>query len=154
MSNETSSPVWHTSGSKRWYLNGKLHREDGPAVEYPNGTKEWWLNGFRHRGSGPAIEGKFGDLSWYKHGQLHREDGPAVEWANDSGKSWFLNGKLIYDDYELSFVEGNYIVVERGIPTDKMFGNLKLTKSKLLTAEGTILAWDNLPGLVIVGNDE
>jgi hypothetical protein len=30
---------------KYWYLNGKLHREDGPAIEYLNGTKEWWLNG-------------------------------------------------------------------------------------------------------------
>jgi hypothetical protein len=28
-----------------WWLNDKLHREDGPAVEYPDGTKEWWLNG-------------------------------------------------------------------------------------------------------------
>ena len=31
-------------GDKHWYLNGKLHREDGPAVEYANGDKEWWLN--------------------------------------------------------------------------------------------------------------
>ena len=28
-----------------WKLNGNLHREDGPAIEYANGTKEWWLNG-------------------------------------------------------------------------------------------------------------
>ena len=33
------------SGYKVWYLNGKLHREDGPAVEYPNGSKMWYLNG-------------------------------------------------------------------------------------------------------------
>jgi hypothetical protein len=26
-------------------LHGKLHREDGPAVEYVNSTKEWYLNG-------------------------------------------------------------------------------------------------------------
>jgi hypothetical protein len=88
-----------------------------------------------------------GSKSWYLNGYLHREDGPAVEWANDSGKSWFLNGKLIYDDYELSFIEGNYIVVERGIPTDKMFGSLKLTKAKILTDVGTKLFPDNLPGL-------
>jgi len=25
-------------------LNGKHHREDGPAVEYYNGTKYWYLN--------------------------------------------------------------------------------------------------------------
>ena len=31
--------------SETWYLNGKLHREDGPAVERSNGDKEWWLNG-------------------------------------------------------------------------------------------------------------
>jgi hypothetical protein len=31
-------------GTKRWFLNGKYHREDGPAVEYANGSKEWYLN--------------------------------------------------------------------------------------------------------------
>lgn len=30
---------------KRWYVNGKQHREDGSAVEYADGTKQWWLNG-------------------------------------------------------------------------------------------------------------
>ena len=32
-------------GTKMWWLNGKLHREDGPAAEYADGTKMWWLNG-------------------------------------------------------------------------------------------------------------
>tara|TARA_R110001599_G_scaffold148311_1_gene331960 strand:- start:42 stop:278 length:237 start_codon:yes stop_codon:yes gene_type:complete len=32
-------------GSKSWYLNGKRHREDGPAIEYSNGSKYWFLNG-------------------------------------------------------------------------------------------------------------
>ena len=32
-------------GTKAWYLNGKRHREDGPAVEYTSGSKKWWLNG-------------------------------------------------------------------------------------------------------------
>jgi hypothetical protein len=31
-------------GDKEWYLNGKRHREDGPAVEWANGDKEWYLN--------------------------------------------------------------------------------------------------------------
>jgi hypothetical protein len=35
----------HTNGDKFWYLNDKLHREDGPAVEYSNGDKSWYLNG-------------------------------------------------------------------------------------------------------------
>ena len=32
-------------GSKRWLLNGKRHREDGPAIEWPDGSKFWFLNG-------------------------------------------------------------------------------------------------------------
>ena len=36
--------VEYPNGTKYWYLNGKRHREDGPAVEYPNGTKYWYLN--------------------------------------------------------------------------------------------------------------
>ena len=30
--------------NKYWYLNGKLHREDGPAIDYINGSKHWYLN--------------------------------------------------------------------------------------------------------------
>jgi hypothetical protein len=33
----------YPDGTKLWYLNGKLHREDGPAIEYLNGYKEWYL---------------------------------------------------------------------------------------------------------------
>ena len=32
-------------GTKEWYLNGKLHREDGPAIEWSDGSKSWYLNG-------------------------------------------------------------------------------------------------------------
>jgi hypothetical protein len=32
-------------GSKFWYLKDKLHREDGPAIEWANGYKSWYLNG-------------------------------------------------------------------------------------------------------------
>jgi hypothetical protein len=35
----------YPSGDKFWYLNGKLHREDGPAIERSNGDKHWFLNG-------------------------------------------------------------------------------------------------------------
>ena len=42
-----TEPICHTyeDGTKRWYTNDKLHREDGPAVEYPNGNKFWYLHG-------------------------------------------------------------------------------------------------------------
>ena len=59
------------SGDKKWYLNGKRHREDGPAIEWANGYKSWWING-----------------------ELHREDGPACEYI-DGDKHWYLNGKRL-----------------------------------------------------------
>ena len=40
------------------FLDGRVHRLDGPAVVYGNGTKVW-----------------------YRHGVVYREDGPAIEWA-------------------------------------------------------------------------
>ena len=77
-------------GTKRWYLNDKRHREDGPAIEYTNGTKFWYLNGNRHRTDGPAVECA-GNKYWYLNDNLHREDGPAIEWAAGT-KCWYLGG--------------------------------------------------------------
>ena len=70
MSNNKPTCKEHSDGTKEWFLNGKRHREDGPAYEHPNGAKQWWLNG-----------------------KLHREDGPAIE-HSDGTKQWFLNGKI------------------------------------------------------------
>ena len=60
-------------GTKRYYVNEQLHREDGPAEEYPNGSKYWYLNGERHRDNGPAYE-FFAHKEWYKNNKLHREE--------------------------------------------------------------------------------
>ena len=81
----------HDNGLKEWLLNDKLHREDGPAIEYPNGLKCWYFNDERHRKDGPAIEYPDGTKHWYLNGNLHRKDGPAVE-CSDGVKLWFLNG--------------------------------------------------------------
>jgi len=35
-------------GDRWWYLNGKRHREGGPAIEVSNGEKEWYLNGKKY----------------------------------------------------------------------------------------------------------
>ena len=59
------------TGTKRWLLNGKLHREDGPAIVYENGEKQWYL-----------------------HGNLHREDGPSVVYP-DGQKEWYLNNRPV-----------------------------------------------------------
>ena len=53
-----------------WFINGRLHREDGPALD------------------------AFGNKAWYKHGKRHREDGPAIETALGI-KLWYINGKEV-----------------------------------------------------------
>lgn len=94
---EARSPVEESNGTKRWYCNGVLHREDGPAIEWPDGAKSWYSHGKRHREDGPAIEQRNGDKYWFSHGKMHREDGPAAE-QRDGDKYWFSHGKLHRED--------------------------------------------------------
>jgi len=37
--------VVDSGGTKHWYKDDLLHREDGPAVELTSGRKDWHLNG-------------------------------------------------------------------------------------------------------------
>jgi len=93
------------SHGTEYTLDGQLHREDGPAIEYEYTVKEWYLHGERHREYGPATETVNGDKAWYLHGKLHREDGPAVKYANGY-KSYWVNGKrldFITSDQMLSY---------------------------------------------------
>jgi hypothetical protein len=60
----------------RWYLNDKLHREDGPAVEHADGTK-----------------------FWYRYNKLYREDGPTEEWSSGT-VDWRFNGRYLGEDAE------------------------------------------------------
>ena len=80
-------------GSIEWRnKQGKLHRDDGPAKEWPaKGAKAWYRNGKLHRDDGPAMDGPLGK-SWHRNGKRHRDEGPAVEYA-DGRKEWYRHGK-------------------------------------------------------------
>jgi hypothetical protein len=55
-------------GNKFWKnKEGKLHRLDGPAVDYVDGRKQWYKNGLRHRLDGPAVE-VVSYKDWWKNG--------------------------------------------------------------------------------------
>lgn len=82
-------------GSRRYYNSAELlHRDDGPAIEFPDDTKQWYQGGRLHRTDGPAIEYADGCKIWYQNGLLHRTDGPAVEWA-DGNEFWYINGRMM-----------------------------------------------------------
>lgn len=58
-----------------FFKNKKLHRLDGPAIEYSDGS-----------------------YVWCKDGRLHREDGPAYHYNSKSGdelNEWWYNGVSI-----------------------------------------------------------
>jgi hypothetical protein len=54
----------------------------------------WYVNGELHRDDGPAYIGVHGFKAWYREGRRHREDGPAKEHA-DGRKEWFIEGKKL-----------------------------------------------------------
>jgi len=90
-------------GTQSWYINGKLHREDGPAIIWGNctqdgnlrpiaGRHDWYKEGKLHRDNGPAIIWADGSQYWYKNGHRHRDDGPAIIWHNGY-EEWWENDK-------------------------------------------------------------
>ena len=52
-------------GIARYFLNGKIHNEHGPAIIEPSGNKWWVINGKTHRTDGPAVEWIDGTCWWY-----------------------------------------------------------------------------------------
>jgi hypothetical protein len=82
------------NGDKLWYVDGKWHRVDGPAVEYASGTKCWYLDN-----------------------KLHRVDGPAVEYA-DGRKEWWLDGKQLTESQWLEAVQPKPSCVGKVVEVD------------------------------------
>lgn len=102
-------------GNQRWYLNGKLHREDGPAIEYcNNGDKYWLIEGRPHRTDGPATVWSDGSYIWSVNGETHRIDGPAMYIKSMDHEIWFYHG-VLYEDVD-------------DMPLELFFGYLKWTR--------------------------
>ena len=81
-----------TNKGECYYRDGKLHRENEPAIVYRNGNKIWYLDGKLHRLNGPAIDHVSGFKSWFINGLAHRIDGPCSEYCNGA-KRWCIEGK-------------------------------------------------------------
>ena len=62
---KTYTVTVHDNGDTFWRMNGKYHRESGPAVEWADGSKYWYKDGKCHRINGPAIEDADGSKAWY-----------------------------------------------------------------------------------------
>ena len=79
-------------GTKLYFVNKKLHREDGPAVIHRDGTQEYWLNGKRHRIAGPAIcNYENGLFIFIKNGKVNPVN------TTMEGKRYVVDSKTITD---------------------------------------------------------
>jgi len=86
-------------GVKYYYKNGKIHNNNGHAIEHPNGDKWWYKEGEVHRLNAPACISS-GIEVWRVNGDLHREDGPAIK-----VKKGYYNR---YDNWYHGIIEGWY----------------------------------------------
>jgi hypothetical protein len=98
---ETYTVKVYENGYRVWYQNGKLHRVDGPAVEWANGDRSWYQNDQRHRVDGPAIEYVNGYRQWWIEGkQLTQE-----EFNKQTKKSTCENKTVIIDGVKYKLVK-------------------------------------------------
>jgi hypothetical protein len=89
--NNFTGIVEYQSGDKLWYKEGKIHRENGPAWEFPDGEKHW-----------------------YKEDKLHRLDGPACEYP-DGIKYWYIENKFYYPNKLSELINSSvYLGKEKG----------------------------------------
>ena len=90
---DNGDTTWTGPNTQTWRINGKLHRENGPAIYDPcAGIEIWCSENNIHREDGPAYISKYGH-SWYLHGMLHRTNGPA-HITSTGNQIWWRNGKL------------------------------------------------------------
>ena len=97
--------VIKTTKKVKYYLDGYLHRKDGPAEIrfYDNGSifiEYYYVNGLQHRDDGPAeiwySKDKTVYLEAYKlYDKLHRKDGCAVIFHFLNKIEYWYNGKSI-----------------------------------------------------------
>src|ERR1700691_1776812 len=88
--------VEYNNGDTGYYLNGILHREDGPAFIYPNGNAYYYINGFYHREDGPAVIHPNGNMYYYLNDKNITEE--VEEWIKDNNipKVWDNSHKLLF----------------------------------------------------------
>ena len=130
-----------------YYLDGILHRNDGPAFIpfYSNGSyvEHYFQNGKRHRENKPAIIEYYNDgitvyiEKYIFNGELHRKDGPA-----DINYDRF--GNIIVQNYYFNGIKFNPDVLPFEMPIDSEEKEF-LFKLKY-GVKNVLFGWDQLVG--------
>jgi len=75
----------YEDGGFQWKLNGKLHREDGPAVKTSDGIELYYING-----------------------ESHREDGPAIKYPDGAGIYYLNNRRYSKEEFDIEIIKRMY----------------------------------------------
>ncbi len=95
--------------STAWWQDGRLHSDNGPAIQYWNNNgvlieERWYQRGIVHRDDGPAgihwdDDGILLYEEWYQRGRRHRVNGPSFRRWDRSGalnmECWFQNDRAL-----------------------------------------------------------
>ena len=91
-------------GNTFWYNEkGKLHRENGPAIEWSGGSKRWYINDKLHREDGPAVECASGYKCWYLNDEKYTEQEFNAK----------MNKSTIIDDLKILAEKHGYILTPK-----------------------------------------
>ena len=100
---KTSKTRW----LKQWYLNGKRHRKNGPAIEFSTKEKNWCIDGMLHRDHDlPAVIGKK-SLMWFNRGMLCRIHSDKPSMISKTYQAWYYMDFLHRDKNKPAVVYKN-----------------------------------------------
>jgi hypothetical protein len=88
--------VVYSTGETQYWYDGKLHRQNGPAIIRHDGQHlEFFHNGLQHNENGYAIICKNGVKYYFVNNKLHRDVGPAIDTGDPSRNRRYINGKFV-----------------------------------------------------------
>ena len=76
----------YANGRQAWYVDGQLHRVDGPAIIGADGSQTWYVDGQRHRTDGPAIIGADGRQAYWIYGKDIAQE--VAAWISIHNVTW------------------------------------------------------------------
>ena len=97
--------IWN-NGDIKYLYKQNYHRLDGPANETYHGVF-YWVDGKLHRTNGPAIAWSNGEQSYWINDKLHRLDGPAVTWDNGEEFYFVDNKEVSKEDFYKNYYQKN-----------------------------------------------
>ncbi|WP_405403689.1 toxin-antitoxin system YwqK family antitoxin [Paracoccus sp. Ld10] len=101
----TSSVVENTTGAVPRTLCHRSAVFEAATIDFMEdgilSRREWWVAGKKHREDGPAVifyrDGRPNNEEWWRDGKMHRDHGPADTFYNEDGsvrhEVWVRNGR-------------------------------------------------------------